>query len=636
LKTPIALISLIDKDRQWFKSHHGIDAQETPRELAFCAHAILGNEVLLVPNATKDPRFLGNPLVTGAPDIRFYAGAPLTTPDGDNIGTLCVIDQQIRNDFGAYEIGVLSDLAAMVIDELEFHVAVQKEKIANHAKSSFLANMSHEIRTPMNGVLGVAGLLMDTKLDNKQKELVNIIRKSGDALLEIVNDILDVSKIEAGELKLEQVNFSLRESVNDIYGLLNIKAIEQKVELLTEIDKNVPDYYIGDVGRVRQIILNLLSNSIKFTNGGYVKLKIKHKDKNKEGAQLLFEIEDNGIGIPEDKLDYIFNKFTQAEESTTRKFGGTGLGLAICKNLTHMMNGSIGVRSTLGKGSTFYFDITLPYGYSVEKKVVNKISSRLMFPNLRVLVVDDMKLNMMLVVRILEKHGCIADTASNGQESVDAVKKRNYDIIFMDCHMPLMDGYEATREIRKYEQSNGKKHTPIVAITADAMNGNEERCLKAGMDKYLNKPVKETDIENMLKNWFEGCQRIEKAILVAEDDIVSQMILSTLLIKNNYIVDISSDGMDALKNITSKKYDLIFMDYGLPKLSGPEVSEKTRNINNENKDTPIIAFTGHILGADEIKQHGMNGYLMKPIEEQKLTEILEQWLGNKHQIKEPL
>jgi signal transduction histidine kinase/CheY-like chemotaxis protein len=625
LKTPMALVSLVDKDRQWFKSHHGIDATETPRELAFCAHAILKNEILLVPDATKDQRFFANPLVKGAPDIRFYAGAPLTTPDGYNLGTLCAIDQKVHNDFDEYHLSILSDLAAMVIDELEFHIAVQREKVANRAKSTFLANMSHEIRTPMNGVLGIAGLLFDTKLEPAQKELVDIIRKSGDSLLEIVNDILDISKIEAGELTLEAVNFNLHNSIEDIVALLKIKASEQKVELRIDLG-NTPKCYIGDVGRVRQILLNLISNSVKFTNNGYVALKVRHEDIDGKKARLFFEVEDNGIGIPEDKLDYIFNKFTQAEESTTRKFGGTGLGLAICKNLTHMMEGSIGVKSTLGKCSTFYFDITLPYGKFCENDEP-KNNERAMFPGVRALAVDDMKLNMMLVVKILEKHGCIADTAANGLEALQAVNSLKYDIVFMDCHMPEMDGYEATRAIRILEEKEARKHLPIVAITADAMTANKQRCIIAGMDDYLNKPVKESQIEEMLKKWVcSGDKSLaEKKILVVEDNVINQMVIKAILEEFGCIVDIAEDGLVAVNNAKTNLYDAILMDFHLPKLSGLEAIKIIREDKTKNSSTPIITITAADI--DEIKKEITNNsnitdFLTKPINKEQVRMVL--------------
>lgn len=394
-----------------------------------------------------------------------------------------------------------------LVDErtVELMDAKEKAEHASKVKAEFLANMSHEIRTPLNGVICVAGLLADTNLSAEQEDLLKIMQKSGDALLGIVNDILDISKIEEGKFSLDIGNFSLYNLIEDITDIMSVPAKERSIDLRVVFAPGVKEWYEGDVVRIKQVILNLLSNAVKFTQRGSVTLTICTEDIGNNQAKICFEVCDTGIGIPEDKLDYIFNKFSQAEESTTRRFGGTGLGLAICKNLVQMMGGQISVTSKLGKGSVFRCYIVAPYG-QVKSNTPQHVEEQLSTPkytNTRVLAVDDIKINMMLLVKVLNKFGCTVDIANNGLEALAAAKKSEYDIIFMDCQMPEMDGYEATRQIREYEMGIKRRHTPIIAITADAMKGNDERCYAAGMDGYLNKPFKEPHIANMLGRFIK-------------------------------------------------------------------------------------------------------------------------------------
>ena len=501
LKTPIALVSLVDSDRQWFKSHHGLDVTETPRDLAFCAHAILGDGVMVVPNATEDPRFFGNPLVTGQPDIRFYAGAPLKTADGHKLGTLCAIDRKSRTDFTEDDQKALADLAAMVMDELDLRIAIKREIAANRAKSDFLANMSHEIRTPLNGVIGIADMLLETRLDRAQRGFAETIRNSGESLLMVINDILDFSKIEASMLTLNPVPFSLEDKIQNVTNALAPQFRDKKIALVIDYPPDLPRGFIGDKLRIRQILNNLVGNAIKFTERGQVTIAVRADKVTDLYADLMIKVIDTGIGIAEDKQELIFQKFTQADESTTRKFGGTGLGLAITQNLVALMDGAIGVKSKLGEGATFWFSLRLPRckledHFSGEKPIQKSAPLSAKPVDLKILVAEDNKVNQTIISKMLQKFECKFDIVDNGKAVISQLGKSSYDLILMDCMMPEMDGFETTKAIR--EQPGLLSDIPIVALTAYSMAEDREKCADAGMNDFLCKPINQDDLFAML------------------------------------------------------------------------------------------------------------------------------------------
>jgi signal transduction histidine kinase/CheY-like chemotaxis protein len=512
-ETPISLISLVDPNRQWFKSKYGIDVAETARDISFCSHAILENQVFEVQNALTDTRFHDNPLVTNDPNIRFYAGTPLITPRGNAIGTLCVISDKPKK-LSSKQINALTVLGKEVIAQLELRLnnkklsmALEKQKAhnkeleklkeeadtANNTKSKFLANMTHELRTPLHGILNLAEFGMtETTTEEKDSTLKSIL-KSAHYLSNIVNDILDFSKIEAGKLEIEHIDFDLNDVISDVIKPQLQRASTKGIKLITSVDSKIADNFKGDPLRVSQILNNLCSNAIKFTKTGQVELKVSIKSSTLQTQVLKFEVIDTGLGINETVQEHLFKEFHQADSSTSREYGGTGLGLSICARLSELMQGHLSFTSQIGKGSTFTYEQRFEI---VLSPIIAKQSVEL--TNLQgctVLIAEDNKINQLIIVKMLKVHNADLIIAENGKECVKYFKEHPVDLIFMDIQMPEIDGIKATQAIRSLPTG---KIVPIIAMTANTLKQDIEHYLDIGMDGYLTKPFDKAKLNSLL------------------------------------------------------------------------------------------------------------------------------------------
>ncbi|MHA6279371.1 ATP-binding protein [Salinimicrobium sp. CAU 1759] len=648
---PVAIISMLDERRQWYKAKVGLEQSELPRNETICQYTLLQNEILEISNALEDDRVKDNPFVKAENGIRYYAGISLQAPNGYNIGTLCVADTKprklsesqrnslkllsrqvmsllearrknknlaeelehilnekikeaeeklflkeneyqhllesikrsnsvveftpdghilstnaifrsfigytgeelsgmhhsqlvdpkggVKNDKfwqalenGEYKAGrfkrvrkngeevwmqatynpvkspngnidKIIKIAQDITIEIEAEKAMQKAKEAaeslNRQKDSFIANVSHEIRTPIHAVLGFTELLLEQESDPQKTGYLKSVKTAGDNLMFIINDILDLSKIEAGIIQMHAITFKLHQVVQNIFSILHLKAKQKQLKLTYSIASEVPEYLIGDSNRLSQVLLNLLGNALKFTYEGSVELRVEPDGDHGDAAMVKFSVTDSGMGIQENKLEKIFERFSQADDSISRKFGGTGLGLNISRQLVERQNGIISVESKVGKGSRFSFSIPYPAGKAPQEQTTDAAEkAQLVLTPGKILLCEDNELNQRLIEAILKENKYTVDVAGNGKKGIELFLKNDYDLVLMDLQMPEQDGRETTKIIRQELQST----VPIVALTANFLNIERERCLKDGMNDYLSKPFKKEELFEMINRWI--------------------------------------------------------------------------------------------------------------------------------------